>query len=819
MRQSKAMLDSLDLLEWPLLFRNLLEECLTPYGVRAWEEQPFLEGIEAIQAHQAEVEGLKILLIRYGDVTSETGLPDITPVVRRLAKEGFLNLADIRHVLRVVDLGGRLIQHFARGLRSEPQLEGLLGELLDEAVIPDEVREYLAQFIDPDGSLKDSASPELFSLRQKIRHQRQSMQQKIQHFLHNPDYASALQSTTLTEREGRSVFPVKVEYKSKLPGVIHGASSSGSTIYVEPQALVDINNALQGLQADLQKEIERIVKQLSLYLQQHWEPLQVLTEALAKLDRRLAAARFSRMLNGNPVALIDDIQAIDVKQARHPLLVLNNRKKSLPAASVVANDIRIGLEGIRTLVVTGPNTGGKTVLLKTIGLFACMLRAGLHLPVAEHSSMSCFAPVLVDIGDQQSIAQSLSTFSAHMERLKLFLADETDLTNGLVLIDEIAAGTDPAEGAALAKAVLDELYNKGAITVVTTHLGELKLDAHQHHGFMNASVEFDAETLSPTYRLMIGVPGASNAITIAQKLGLKQSVINKAKASLSAPVREAADLLQELETRNRQLADELQSARSYRIEAQAAYEKVEFERQKLETDKRQALKQFQVGLKGRIHDLESQVKELHKALQQGDVKSLERMSGKLKTLGGKADKIFGETREGIGEATRLTLADVKVGETVFSRQLEITGEIVALLPDSKEVSLQAGILRVTVPVSDLQKPYVSKGKSGKVPKPKSLERSRKASEGASVLDEPLDPTLTCDVRGQRTDEAMLHVEKFLDEAMMAGYQAVAIVHGLGTGALKKEIRHYLANSGYVKKFYPAQATQGGDGKTIIELSG
>ena len=813
------MLDSLDLLEWPLLFRHLLEECLTPYGVRAWEEQPFLEEAEAIQAHQAEVEGLKILLIRYGDVTSETGLPDITPVVRRLAKEGFLNLADIRHVLRVVDLGGRLIQHFARGLRSESHLEGLLGGLLDEAVIPDEVREYLDQFIDSDGSLKDSASPELFSLRQKIRHQRQSMQHKIQHFLHNPDYASALQSTTLTEREGRSVFPVKVEYKSKLPGVIHGASSSGSTIYVEPQALVDINNALQGLQADLHKEIERIVKQLSLYLQQHWEPLQALTEALAKLDRRLAAARFSRVLNGNPVALIEDIQAIDVKQARHPLLVLNNRKKSLPAASVVANDIRIGLDGIRTLVVTGPNTGGKTVLLKTIGLFACMLRAGLHLPVAEHSSMSCFAPVLVDIGDQQSIAQSLSTFSAHMERLKLFLADETDLTNGLVLIDEIAAGTDPAEGAALAKAVLDELYNKGAITVVTTHLGELKLDAHQHHGFMNASVEFDAETLSPTYRLMIGVPGASNAITIAQKLGLKQSVIDKAKASLSAPVREAADLLQELETRNRQLADELQSARSYRIEAQTAYEKVEFERQKLEADKRQALKQFQVSLKGRIHDLESQVKELRKALQQGDVKNLERMSGKLKTLGGKADKIFGETREGIGEAKRLTLADVKVGETVFSRQLEITGEIVALLPDSKEVSLQAGILRVTVPVSDLQKPYVSRNKAGKPAKAKSLERSRKASEGASVLDEPLDPTLTCDVRGQRTDEAMLHVEKFLDEAMMAGYQAVAIVHGLGTGALKKEIRHYLANSGYVKKFYPAQATQGGDGKTIIELSG
>jgi DNA mismatch repair protein MutS2 len=750
-------------------------------------------------------------------VTSDTGLPDIYPVIRRLEKEGLLNLQELRQTMRVLDLGGRLIRHFSRALRSEPHLD-LLTPLLDEVAIPDAVLAHLANYIEADGTIKDSASPVLFGLRQKLRHQRHALQQKIQNFLHNPDYAQALQSPTVTEREGRSVFPVKVEYKSKLPGVIHGASSTGSTIYVEPQALVEINNAMQGLHADLQKEIERILKELSLFLHPHWEALQAMIDALGRLDRRLAAARFSRVLNAFPVEIVTDMQAVDLRQARHPLLVLNNRKRPIPDP-VVANDIRIGLEGIRTLVVTGPNTGGKTVLLKTIGLFACMLRAGLHLPVAEQSRMSCFSPVLVDIGDQQSIAQSLSTFSAHMERLKLFLADETDLTHGLVLIDEIAAGTDPAEGAALAKAILDELYQKGAITVVTTHLGELKIDAHQHAGFINASVEFDAETLSPTYRLMIGVPGASNAITIAQKLGLKQVVIDKAKASLSAPVREAADLLQELETKNRQLADELQSARSYRLEAQEAYEKVEFERQRLETEKRQALKQFQISLKSRIHDLESQVKQMRKELQQGEVKNLERLSGKLKKVGNKADQVFVETREGLGESSRLTLADVKVGDTVFSRQLDISGEVVSIDAGSKEVILQAGILRVTVPISDLQKPYVRKQKTNHAPKTKSLERSRRESEGPSVLDEPLDPSLSCDVRGQRTEDAMLAVEKFLDEALVAGYRAVAIIHGMGTGILKKEIRHYLANSGYVRRFYPAQATQGGDGKTIVELAG
>jgi DNA mismatch repair protein MutS2 len=470
-------------------------------------------------------------------------------------------------------------------------------------------------------------------------------------------------------------------------------------------------------------------------------------------------------------------------------------------------------------VITGPNTGGKTVLLKTIGLFALMLRAGLHLPVAEHSSMSHFDCVLADIGDQQSIAQSLSTFSAHMERLKTFLADETDLSRGLVLIDEIVAGTDPAEGAALAKAILDELYRKGAITVVTTHLGELKLDAHQHEGFMNASVEFDPETLSPTYRLMLGVPGASNAIIIAQKLGLKESVIQRARAAMSAPMRESAELLQEFELNNRRLEEELQSARSFRLEAQEAYEKVEFERQKLETEKRQALKQFQSSLKGRIHELEEQIKIIRKELQQNETPDVEHLARRIKHTGNRADQVFSETREGIGVSNQLTIADLKVGDTVFSRDLELTGEITALDPQSDTVTLQAGILRITAPVSDLQKPYTAKQRSKQPPKPKALDRARKVSEGESVLDEPLDPSLSCDVRGQRADDALRSVEKFLDDAVMSGYQAVAIIHGMGTGALKKEIRGYLSGSAYVKRFYPAQATQGGDGKTIIELSG
>ncbi len=812
------MRDSLELLEWPVLFEHLLNECLTPYGVQQWRSATFLPDAATVSDHQNLIEGFKTLLIRYGDVTTETGMPDINSPVNRLAKGGYLNLVELRQIMKTLTLGGGMIRHFSRCLRSEPAWTKL-ESLVDDTLIPAEVQLYLEHFVDADGEIKDNASPVLLGLRQKHRHQKQLLQQRIQSILHNPDYAQALQSNAITERDGRSVFPVKVEHKSKMPGVIHGASSSGSTIFVEPQGLVEINNTLQGVLADLQKEIDRILKEVSVHLHEHWEVLKTFIDALGILDRHLAGARFSRVVDGNPVT-ITDTQLIDIRKARHPLLAIRNRRQpELPP--VVANDLTLGTDGIRTLIITGPNTGGKTVLLKTIGLFAVMLKAGLHLPVAENSRMALFEDVHVDIGDQQSLAQSLSTFSAHLYRLKEFVADETDLRRGLVLIDEIAAGTDPAEGSALAKAVLDELYIKGAISIVSTHLGELKLEAHQHHGFMNASVEFNVETLSPTYRLMLGVPGASNAITIAQRLGLKPSVISRAKAAMSAPVRESAELLQEFETRNRQLEEELQSARSYRIEAQEAYEKLEMARQQLETDKRQQLKQFQMSLKGRIHDLESQVKNIRKDIQKEEP-DLDQLNFQIRKAGSKADRIFHETRDRIVEAPRLTVADLKIGETVFSRQLEISGEIVSINKDSGDIILQAGILRVTVPVGDLQKPFKAKQGKSNQPRNKVLDARRpslKINEGASVLEEPRDPSLSCDVRGQRADEAIHNVEQFLDEATMLGYQAVAIIHGLGTGALKREIRQYLSGSGYVRKHYPAQATQGGDGKTIIELKG
>lgn len=817
------MRDSLELLEWPVLFGHLLRECLTPYGADAWRTEPFLPDADAVRAHLSDVQGLKTLLLRYGDVTSETALPDIRPPVRRLAKEGLLTLTEIRHILRTLREGGAMLRHFARHFRSESALE-FLAPLLDESVIPEEAMRHLSRHIDNDGAVRDEASPRLAELRRTLGHKRQAIQRQIQAILQRPDYAPVLQSQVVTEREGRLVVSVKVEYKNRLPGVIHGASASGSTLFVEPEALVALNNDLQALHAALEREIERIIAELSVYLQGCWEALQALTEALARLDRRLAAARLSRLLDANPVD-VEDALLIDVRKARHPLLILNNRRL-FPPLAIVPNDIRIGGEdAVRTLIITGPNTGGKTVLLKTLGLFAMMLRAGLHLPVAENSRMALFDAVLADIGDQQDLAQNLSTFSAHLQHLKTFVADETDLSRSLVLIDEIAAGTDPVEGAALAKAVLDELYRKGAMTIVTTHLGELKTEAHRHPGFMNASMAFDVDTLSPSYRLLLGVPGASNALTIAERLGLKSDVIERARVVLGAPARESAELLQELETRNQQMEEELQRARAYREEAQEVWERLERERQQFEADRRQALKQFQTSVKGRIHELEERIRQWRKDLaQQDQPPDLDALGREIRQAGRQADLIFSETRGGLPIPSHPRWEDLKPGLRFFSRQLEITGEVINLLPDSQEVVLQAGILRATVPLSDLQKPPEAPGSRKKrvqeIRQARRLDRPAKVEEGQPVADdeEHHDPNRVCDVRGQRVDEAVTTVEKFLDNAVVDGCRAVAIVHGLGTGALKKEIRRYLAASAYVRRFYPAQATRGGDGKTIIELS-
>jgi DNA mismatch repair protein MutS2 len=830
-----------NLLEWPALFEHLLSECLTPYGLKDWRKNPFLESSDAIQNHILEVDGLKTLLQRYGDVTLDSEWPDIAPAINRLLKEGLLSLTELQGVLRTLREGGIMVRHFAKMLKSESQLS-FLESLLQEEQIPENALTYLLKHFHPSGELRDDATPRLAELKRTLQHRINAQQRQIQALLQHPDIVPALRSTTITERDGRLVIPVKSEFKNRIPGVIHGGSSSGSTVFIEPEALVKLNNDLSELQSDIQEEISRIVMMLSRGLHPEAELLKDFVDCLAQLDRRLAAARLSRKLDAYPCELETQTQLIHIRNARHPLLLLMNARHTWER--IISNDLDLGNETQpeRLLLITGPNTGGKTVLLKMLGLFALMMRAGLHLPVAEGSRMSCFNPVVAILGDQQDLTQNLSTFSAHVQQLQNLVADETNLNRGLILIDEIAAGTDPIEGAALAKAVLDEIYQKGALAIITTHLGELKVEAHRHPGYLNASMMFDAETLSPTYRLLVGVPGASNALIIAERLGLKPSVIQKARTMLSAPTRESSELLQELETRNQQAQQELDSARSYRLEAQASWERNEADRQRFEHERRQSLKQLQSSVKGRINELEERLKRWRKdvALAEsgaaGDHFDSDQLSAQLRSAGRRADNIFNKTRESFQEKPTYQWDDLKLGMKVTSRQLELSGEIVDLLTQSKEVIIQAGLVRLTLPLDDIEgqrrqagAPNLKAKASAKPQQARRLDRPMRYKEGEShqassnsnaspTPAEAIDPTTVCDVRGKRALEAIEEVEKFLDDAIMSGESAVAIVHGLGTGVLKKEIRQYLAKSSYVRRYYPAQAVRGGDGKTIIELT-
>ncbi|MBY0404872.1 MAG: Smr/MutS family protein [Cyanobacteria bacterium] len=856
------MYDALEALEWPRIFQKLLGFCFSTYGKKAWEETPFLETQEEIECHLQQVDALQQLIQRYGNPPIDGEIQDISLLLFRLSKGGSLVLSDLRLLLQVLGGAEALVGHVEKNKGKDPTWETLNDlfqlqiesksdndEVVEEeenpgeelgvvdpeeiemswisisAQLPRDILQGLERYVDIQGNLLDSASPDLQRLRRRVVSQRKGLQERMQNYIAHPVYSQALQAPVVSERDGRSVLPIKVEYKSTIPGVVHAGSASGATLFVEPEGVVELNNQIQKTSVALQREIERILQEISLYLQGFAQPLLYFLKGLGHLDKRLTAANLGLLLRGTVPKIQGLPLMLDLKQARHPLLIFQN-PSSDGWKAIVPNDISLGeihreidaKEGVRTLLITGPNTGGKTVLLKTVGLFAVMLRAGLTLPVKEGSALSLFESVWVDIGDQQSIEHNLSTFSAHIEKLKKFVDPDTDLSKGLVLIDEIGAGTDPAEGAALAKAVLETLYNKGALSIVTTHLGELKLEAHQHPGYVNASVAFDPESLKPTYQLFIGTPGTSHAITIAQRLGLNSSVIQKARAALSQPVRESASLIEELEYKNRKASESLHLAESFKLAQEEAYEKLMLERQQFHEEKRNQLHLFKQSIKSRLMPLEAELKELKEHVRRGE--DLGTSHGKMRGIGRSAEGIFEEVLGEIqdGEAsTVLSLEDLSIQEDVRSRRLSLQGVVLEKLPNSQEIVFQAGNIRVTLPLADIEK--ISRGYPGGVKKKKKKPGISQLPQGGRAPNIPLamDAKSECDVRGLRLDEAMEKVEIFLDQAALAGFETLGIIHGQGTGVLKKAIRQYLKTLNFIKAFHPAEATQGGDGKTIIIL--
>jgi DNA mismatch repair protein MutS2 len=658
-----------------------------------------------------------------------------------------------------------------------------------------------------DGSIKDTASPELRRLTCQAQGLKQEIRQRLEQLLHSKRYEDVLQESYFAQREGRYVVPVKADMRGRIPGIVHDVSASGATVFLEPRELVELNNAIKVADLEVEREVQRILRELTARVASNAEEIEQGIEVLVQCDVIRARAEMSRRLKCHPVALNGDGRIL-LRQARHPLLFIAK-------GHVVANDIVMD-ETIRVLVISGPNTGGKTVTLKIIGLFALMVRVGLHLPCAPESEMALFADLYADIGDAQDLSRDLSSFSAHMTYLIRLLSERgsvagTFVSSGpraLVLLDEPVTSTDPQEGAALAAALLCRLAELNMKVVATTHYSGLKQLAQTTPGFVNASVEFDVERLAPTYRLFIGIPGGSSALEIAARLGMDQNILDDAWRRLPHEGQRLDELMADLQWKQRQLAEDVEKARQARREAEQAAQ----EAQVLRAQMQEAEQEARRGLKKKLGEQFQRAR----AEVQATVDSLKREQNliKAKETKQRLQELEVKTRQDLVPAGPLIpLERLGIGDRVEITGLGMTGSLLETPQGKKRVRVKVGEGEILANVSNLV--GIMQEPDATVRRPTcSSSNPRQASTNNGI---GLDEQPVVDVRGQTTDEALDQVVAALDRATVDGVPSLRIIHGHGTGRLKLVLRKYLMESSYVAEFHPGDRAEGGDGVTVAKL--
>lgn len=656
--------------------------------------------------------------------------------------------------------------------------------------------------------LADSASAELASLRRKINQAKLRVRERLDQLIKSPTQSKYLQEALVTQRDGRFVVPVKSEYRSEIKGLVHDTSSSGATLFIEPMAVVEANNEIRVLQAKEKQEVDRIIMELSVKVGEFAESIIYSYRSLVEIDLYFAKASLAYKMKAT-VPNILQTGEIDLKRARHPLI---------DPEKVVPIDVNLGKD-FNTLVITGPNTGGKTVTLKTMGLLTLMAMCGLMLPVAENSSISVYKKVLVDIGDEQSIEQSLSTFSAHMTNI-VSIIEEAD-SDSLVLIDELGSGTDPVEGAALAISIMERLAMYGAKVGATTHYAEIKEYALQTPGVCNASCEFDVETLKPTYRLLIGIPGKSNAFAISQRLGLPEEIIEAAKRNISAEKTRFEDVLSQLDQTRQELekekeevdrlrAEQLESKRNLEQFKQKTYKQMDRELQNAQEKANRIVSSVKAESEKLLQELDDirrqKESEEFSRLVQG-AKSYYRSN--INRLEDTANPVIGRVKE---EYT--PPRPFKKGDLVLITQLNEEGVLLSDPDNAGNVQVQAGIIKTKVPVSDLR--LVDKKRR------RQLNRMEKKSNGGGVTRTLTDKSQRSasseiDLRGQTIEEGIMMVDQYIDSCLLMGIKTITIIHGKGTGALRNAIQQHLKNHKAVRSFRLGVYGEGENGVTIAEL--
>ena len=785
---------SLNILELPTVLEMLAAEAVTDGGREAcFKLRPSADRLE-VKNRLAETSAAKEMMVVRGS-PSLSGIKDIRPSLSRADLGGSLNTIELLNIARVLQCA-RLV----KGYTSDDKLGKSCIDHLFAALHANRfLEEKITGSIVGEDEIADSASSELANIRRKIRAASARVRDCLQKIISSPSYAKVLQEPIITMRSDRFVVPVKAECKGAIPGLVHDISASGATLFIEPMAAVKANNELRELAAKEKTEIERILAELSADCAAHAEDIASDYSYLITLDGIFARAKLSYKLNGIEPELRE--KGVVLRRARHPLL---------PKDKAVPISLELG-EDFDTLIITGPNTGGKTVTLKTIGLLNVMAQCGLHIPADDGSGVPVYRHVLADIGDEQSIEQNLSTFSAHMTNI-VHILGECD-ADSLLLFDELGAGTDPTEGAALAIAVIEHARKLGADVAATTHYAELKVYATNENGIQNASCEFDVETLSPTYRLLVGVPGKSNAFAISERLGLSKDIIDDAKARIGVQNASFEATIEKLEqTRALLERDRAETAKKLR-EAEESAKKAAFLRAELSVRLEKADEKARRDAERIISDARRTAEDTFAELDEmrrkmNDDEQTQEINHARSELRRKLNESQGKLKAKAPEQPKeekKSARDVRAGDTVEIKSMGVKAEVIDVNPDGT-LNLRAGIMNVKLKPDDV---YLIEGHAAKQKK-QSVTLAGSTAPRAAVSPE-------IDLRGMESIEAVNAAEQYIDSAVMGKLKTVTIIHGKGTGALRAAVQQMLKRNKAVKSYRLGRFGEGESGVTIVEL--
>lgn len=773
-----------------------------PVKKRIMQLEPYSTVKEATAAQKETTEAMSTLL-KLGSPPVNISVSDVRGSVKRAEQGGILTIRELMEISKTLYIARRTKSYLEECGEECTVLHDMEQQLLTAKALEDKINAAVVS----EEEIADDASSELSTIRRKIRNLNGKIKDTLNGMLHSAHYKKYLQDAIVTMRSDRYVIPVRAEYKNEVPGIVHDTSATGQTIFIEPISVVNSNNEIRDLRNKEHQEIERILAQLSASAADNSHEIFVDYRVMTELDFIFAKGKLSLDMNATEPRL-NGKGIINFKYARHPLI---DKEK------VVANDITFGKE-TKALVVTGPNTGGKTVTLKTVGLLSVMAASGLHITARDNSDAAVFSKIYADIGDEQSIEQSLSTFSSHMVNIVKILKNVDN--NTLALFDELGAGTDPTEGAALAIAIIEHLLKMGVKTLATTHYSELKIFALTTDGVENASCEFDVKTLQPTYRLLIGVPGKSNAFAISKRLGLDGRIIDRANDILSDEDIRFEDVVTDLEQARasaRRDADE--NARMKR-ELKELRKQVEADRIKLKENKSRILEEAHREAKIIVMDAKSEandiIRDLEKMRRKG-VKSdasFDNKTSRAREILKKREDSIDEKMKRVSKPKQTYVEppkNLKPGELVKILDLDQEATIIKIPDKNGKARVQAGIIKLDVHVSNLRRidndKQHQKEMAEKFVKPAVKSFESKTKNASTEVD----------VRGQYPEEAWMNVEKFLDDCYLAGISPARIVHGKGTGVLKKYVREMIRKHKYVKSWRPGVFGEGDDGVTVVEL--